>query len=125
MSQFWVGNLFLMLSMLTGAAGQVALKYVMNRTGTLSFDGRAVSSVFSTGSAPIAALAIVLLASGVFFWLASLNRLDLSYAYPVACASAILVVIFGVIFLDEAISFRSCIAIMLIVLGTALLTLSQ
>ena len=125
MSQFWVGNLFLMLSMLTGAAGQVALKYVMNRTGTLSFDGRAVSSVFSTGSAPIAALAIVLLASGVFFWLASLNRLDLSYAYPVACASAILVVLFGVIFLDEAVNFRSCIAIMLIVLGTALLTLSQ
>ena len=122
MSQFWVGNLFLMLSMLTGAAGQVALKFVMNRTGTLSLDGRAWASVFSTGSAPIAALAMVLLASGVIFWFASLNRLDLSYAYPVACASAILVAFFGAVFLDETVNFRSCVAIMLIVAGTAMLS---
>jgi multidrug transporter EmrE-like cation transporter len=125
MSQFWIGNLYLMLSMLMGAAGQVALKHVMNRTGPLSLDSRMFFSVVSTGSAPVAGMGIALLIASALFWFACLGRLDLSYAYPVACASAIFVVFFGVIFLGEAATFRSVVATCLIVAGTAMLATTR
>ena len=38
MSQFWVGNLFLLLSLLLGSGSQVVLKAFFNETGPLRLD---------------------------------------------------------------------------------------
>jgi drug/metabolite transporter (DMT)-like permease len=120
-SQFWIGNLFLALSMLIGAAGHVLMKHVMNTSAPSTLNLRNLSSFLTGGTAPLFILALLLIATGFIFWLASLSRLDLSYAYPIACASALLVALFGVLFLGEAMTTRSVAAILLIIGGTALL----
>jgi uncharacterized membrane protein len=55
----------------------------------------------------------------------SLNRLNISYAYPVACSSTLLITFFSVFFLNKAISVRMWTGTVFIVLGTILLVPSQ
>lgn len=121
MSQFWVGNVFLALSMLTGAAGHVLMKHAMMASGFAPLTLQNLGLLLKGGAAPNLLLALVLIAAGFLLWLASLSRLAISYAYPLACTSALLVALFGVIFLGEAMTTRSVIAILFIVTGTALI----
>lgn len=121
MSGFWVGNIFLALSVVSGAAAQVLLKHVMNAAGPKPFDWRVPSTLIASGILPLASLALTLLVASFLFWLASLSRLDLSYAYPLACASALIVALLGVFFLGESLTVRMGLGIILIVAGTALL----
>lgn len=121
MSDFAVGNLFLLAAMLGGTAGQVLLKR------TVSVLDRPIASVADLAMLPWARIwpsgLLALACVGIAFvcWLASLTRLDLSYAYTMACASAALVALLSVVFLGETISFRMAIGIALVVLGSVLL----
>ena len=120
MSQFWQGNLFLALSMLTGASGQVMLKQYLRIVGPVDPSFSSWAGI-TRGSGVLAASAAVLLIAGFGFWLASLTRLDLSYAYPIACGSAVIVAIFSALFLHEPLTLRTIVATMIIVAGTGLL----
>lgn len=121
MSQFWVGNVFLLLSIVAGAGAQVALKRLMSLIGPLRLEALAPAHLNSIGAVPMALLSASLLVIGLGCWLVSLSRLDLTYAYPLACASALLVTLFGVVFLGESVTVRMAIGVVLIVAGTALL----
>ena len=121
MSQFWQGNLFLALSMLTGASGQVMLKQYLRIVGPVDPSFSSLAGITEKGSGVLAASAAVLLIAGFGFWLASLTRLDLSYAYPIACGSAVIVAIFSALFLHEPLTLRTIVATMIIVAGTGLL----
>jgi drug/metabolite transporter (DMT)-like permease len=107
--------------MLTGAAGHVMMKHVMNASAMAPMNFRTIVSLARGGSAVHLMIALILIGAGFLLWLASLSRLDLSYAYPLACASALLVALFGVFFLGEPMTIRSLFAVLLIVCGTALL----
>ena len=67
-------------------------------------------------------IALLLLVSGFLFWVLSLTRLDLSYAYPIACSSVLLVALMSAIFLGEAVTLRMWSGTVLILIGIALLT---
>ncbi len=66
-----------------------------------------------------------LLVTAFVLWLLCLQRLDLSYAYPIACASVLLVSLFSMIFLGEAVTPRMWLGSLLILVGIALLTPSS
>jgi drug/metabolite transporter (DMT)-like permease len=119
-SQFWVGNICLGLSIMVGATAQVVLKHIMNIVGP-SLNWRSPSTLITHAVSPLGLLAVSLLVASFLLWLASLSRLDLGYAYPIACASALVVALFGVFFLGESLTVRMGIGIVLIVAGTALL----
>jgi multidrug transporter EmrE-like cation transporter len=70
-------------------------------------------------------VALVLLGTGFVFWMMSLNKLDLSYAYPVACSSAVIITLFSVLFLGEAVSIKGWCGTVLIILGIILLAPSR
>jgi drug/metabolite transporter (DMT)-like permease len=125
MSQFWLGNAFLGLSMLTGAGGQVALKRLMTNIGGLRIQTISPAHLWQNGAFPLAFLTATLLIAGFLFWIASLSRLDIAYAYPLACASALLVALFSAVFLGETITTRMVIGTVFIVAGTALLVPSR
>jgi drug/metabolite transporter (DMT)-like permease len=125
MSTFWMGNIYLLLGMLCASGSQIVFKALFNEMGPLRFNGSFVQALCYPGIVLRVLAALVLLVAGFVLWMMSLSRLDLSYAYPVACSSAVIVALFSVLFLGEAVSIRSWCGTGLIVLGTALLTPSQ
>ena len=122
MSNFLLGNTYLLLSMLCGAGSQIAFKVLFNETGPLSLTWSFLQQISSFVKASLLASALALLVAAFLFWLMSLSRLDLSYAYPMACSSALIITFFSMIFLGEAVSFRMWCGTLLIVLGVMLLT---
>jgi drug/metabolite transporter (DMT)-like permease len=54
-------------------------------------------------------------------WLLALSKLDISYAYPLLSSSFVFVAIMSRIFLNEAISWRRWLAILVICVGVVLI----
>lgn len=121
MTSFAFGNLLLFGSMILSALGQVLLKRLMSTAGgKLDIWGDVLSLASPSRTLAAGGIFLVLL-GGFMLWALSLARLDLSYAYPMACGSALIVVLFSAIFLGEAVSPRVYFGTILIVAGTALL----
>jgi len=121
MSKFMTGNLLLGASILLATVSQVIIKrLVMDLNG-----GDAQVSRFSLLMAPDklwrGVLAGSMVVAGFVCWVACLSKLDLSYAYPIACGSALLVTIFCVIFLGEAVTWKVWVGTCLILVGTMFL----
>ena len=121
MSTFWIGNIYLVLAMLCAAGSHILFKALLNEIGPLGFNWNSVYTLCSYGRSPRVFSAVALLIVGFLCWLMSLSRLNISYAYPIASASALLVTFFSVLFLEEAVSVRMWWGTALIVLGTLLL----
>ena len=121
MSNVGSGNAFLLLSILFASGSQVVLKGLFNETGPLSTNGLFLEQLLSEGRFVRLSAALAMVVVAFIFWTLSLSRLDLSYAYAVACSSALVVAFFSVLFLGEAVTTRMWGGIVLIVLGTALL----
>lgn len=125
MSAFWIGNTYLLVGLLCASFSHILFKSIFNDTGPLNLHWSSVYILFSYGRGVRVFLALGLLVVGFVLWMMSLSRLDISYAYPIASASALLVTFFSVLFLGEAVSVRSWCGTVLIVLGTALLVPSR
>jgi uncharacterized membrane protein len=125
MSPFILGNALLFSSIILGAGSQVIFKFIFNRTGSLSFNSSLWDQVSNGRMILFLALGIVMLAGGFLFWMASLTKLNLSYAYPIACGSALLVVAMSAVFLGEAVTFRMWLGAVLVAAGTGLLVSAQ
>jgi len=125
MSTFWIGNSYLLLGMFCTAGSQIVFKALFNETGPLEFNGSFVQALCYPGRVLRVLAFLALFVAGFVFWMMSLSRLNLSYAYPVACSSAVIVTLFSMLFLGEAVSIRGWCGTVLIVLGTLLLTPSR
>lgn len=121
MSAFWIGNICLGLSILCAAGSQVTIKALFNETGPFSLSWSFLEALLPPGRLLRAAVAVVLVGGGFLLWVAGLSRLNVSYAYPIACSSALLVTLFSVLFLGEVVSARMWLGTALIVAGTTLL----
>lgn len=113
-----LGHLFIALTLLFTVYGQLVLRWQMAGAGPLP-EGGADKLLFLarqfanpwilTGfaSAFIASLA----------WMAAMTRFDLGYAYPFMSLAFILVMLFGVAFLGEALSLRKIVGTLLVMAG--------
>ncbi|HXV77815.1 MAG TPA: EamA family transporter, partial [Candidatus Polarisedimenticolaceae bacterium] len=120
MSKFALGNLFLLLSMVSAASSQVLLKVLL---GEYHSSGSGVSGLRAWLTADRAlrgGASMVLLVVGFLCWLAALSRLELSYAYPIACSSILIVALLSAVFLGEAVTPRMWIGTVLVLAGIAL-----
>lgn len=125
MSKFLIGNAYLALAILCAAASQVTLKALLNNVGIFEPHWSFVEHVALVGRIWQLILMLGLFAAGALLWVMSLSRLDLSYAYSIACGSAVIVALLSTIFLDESVSPRMWLGIVLIVVGTLLLVPSR
>jgi drug/metabolite transporter (DMT)-like permease len=121
MSKFMIGNVWLLLSMLFGSGSQVVLKAVLNETGPLTASGSMLEQIFAAGKFLHLFAAFAMLVIAFLFWTLSLSRLELSYAYPIACSSALIVALLSTLFLGEVVTARVWVGTVLIVVGTAVL----
>ena len=117
---FVIGNIYLLVSILLGAGAQVLFKRLLGNDGP----SEALRVVLPTliHDRPLAvATACAMILSGFWFWMESLSRLPLSYAYPITCGSALFVMALSVVFLGESVTWKALLGAALVVLGATLI----
>jgi drug/metabolite transporter (DMT)-like permease len=79
---------YILISVLAGASGQVLLKKGMGSMGPLTLSVDQLFNIFwRIGTNPYVVIGLAIYVGGTVFWLAALSRVDLSYAYPFASLS--------------------------------------
>jgi len=121
MSRFLSGNLFLLMSMVLAATSQIILKGVLREVEPLGLNWSAWQSMLAPERLIRAGTAMLMIGVGFLSWVMCLARLELSYAYPVACSSILLVALFSAVFLGESITLKMWLGSALIVVGVILL----
>jgi multidrug transporter EmrE-like cation transporter len=116
---------YLLLSMALGVGGQVLLKLSAN-------DLRAVGGGLASPLHLIGAILVnpgllgglALYASGTFFWLLALSRVDLGLLYPYTALNFVLVLAPAALVLHERIGATRLLGVLLIAMGVGLHALS-
>jgi len=79
---------YIMISVLGGALGQILLKKGMGAMGPLTLSlGKLGEVLWRIGTNPYVIAGLAIYVTGTVFWLVALSRVDLSYAYPFASLS--------------------------------------
>jgi hypothetical protein len=85
---------YIMISVLGGAVGQILLKKGMGGMGPLTLSlGKLGELLWRMGTNPYVIAGLAIYVTGTVFWLVALSRVDLSYAYPFASLSYVVMLI--------------------------------
>ncbi len=122
MSRFLVGNVFLLLSMACAAGSQVLLKALLREVPPPAPSWSTLAPLLTPDRLLRGGIALGLIVAGFLFWVLCLARLELSYAYPIACSSVVLVAALASLVLGEPMGLRAWSGTLLILLGIVLLT---
>jgi drug/metabolite transporter (DMT)-like permease len=91
-----VAVLYILISVLFGALGQLLLKKGMNGMGqvSLSLPWRHLGgTLWRIGTNPYVFIGLIIYLAATIFWLVALSRVDLSYAYPFVSLSYVIMLI--------------------------------
>ena len=115
----------ILLSTLLGVAGQMLLKHGMTRMGEQSLAvGRMGDIGMRLATSPWVILGLMVYVSGTFFWLIALSRVELSFAYPFASLSYVLILAAGWALLGETVSLLRLAGVVTICLGVLIISQS-
>ena len=120
-----IAVVYILISVLVGAIGQLLLKHGMNTLGPLTLS---VSDIFTTllkmATSPYVVGGLFVYVCSTVFWLVALSRVDLSYAYPFASLSYILMLVVSWRLFDENISLLRLLGTATIAFGVLLVSRS-
>ncbi len=110
--------LYILISVLFSTVGQLLLKGGMNSMGevTLSF-GQFFQTLWRMIVNPGVFFGLFIYGVGTIFWLAALSRAELSYAYPFASLSYVIMLAASWMMFDEKITLARIIGTVLICIG--------
>jgi drug/metabolite transporter (DMT)-like permease len=120
-----VAIVYILISVLGGAAGQVLLKKGMGSMGPLTLSVNQLGSILwrmATNPYVVFGLGVYMLST--IFWLTALSRVNLSYAYPFASLSYIVMLIVSWQLFKEDISFLRLMGSLVIGIGVFLISRS-
>jgi drug/metabolite transporter (DMT)-like permease len=121
MSKFAVGNLLLFSSMICTTASHVMIKGLVDDVGSAGLGLGTIGELLHSTRILRSMSAGLLLVGGFLLWVLCLSRLSLSYAYPVASTSVLLIALFSVFTLGETITPKMWAGTALILVGIVLL----
>jgi hypothetical protein len=85
---------YILISVLAGAIGQILLKKGMTNMGAVTISGHQLLGVlWRLATNPYVVIGLMIYVCGTIFWLAALSRVDLSYAYPFASLSYVVMLV--------------------------------
>lgn len=120
-----IAIIYILISVVAGAAGQVLLKKGMGSMGplTLSIDqlGSVLWRIFTN---PYVLVGLAIYVSGTLFWLTALSRVELSYAYPFASLSYVVMLAASWLLFSENITPLRIIGTLIVCLGVFLISRS-
>jgi drug/metabolite transporter (DMT)-like permease len=109
---------YIVISVLTSTVGQLLLKKGMNAIGSVTLSANQIFSTLwqmATNLNVFLGLAIYFI--GTIFWLAALSRVDLSYAYPFASLSYVIMLVASWLMFNEQITISRIIGTVVIGIG--------
>lgn len=117
--------ILILIPTVTGVAGQLLLKVGMSQLGALEISIAAIPSlIMRIILSPYIIVGLAIYFGGVFFWLLALNRADLSYVYPFASLSYVLITLASWLLLHEAVPPMRWIGLVVICIGVMLVARS-
>ena len=117
--------LYIMVSVLAGAVGQVLLKQGMGSMGPLTLTvSQLGSTLWRIGTNLYVILGLAIYVSGTVFWLVALSRVELSYAYPFASLSYVVMLAASWLLFHENISLVRLLGTLVVGLGVFLISRS-
>ncbi len=120
-----ISIVYIMISVLAGATGQILLKKGMSSMGPLTLSLNELWSILwrvGTNLYVIAGLAIYV--TGTVFWLMVLSRVELSFAYPFASLSYVVMLIASWLLFKEDISLVRLLGTCVVGLGVFIISRS-
>jgi drug/metabolite transporter (DMT)-like permease len=120
-----IAIVYILISVVGGAVGQILLKKGMTNMGavTLSFD-QLFSILWRMATNPYVFFGLAIYVTGTVFWLAALSRVDLSFAYPFASLSYVIMLLASWLIFNENISLLRVTGTLIIGLGVFLISRS-
>jgi len=116
---------YILISVLGGAIGQILLKKGMNTMGAMTLSISELGSIlWRIATNPFVVVGLFIYVISVIFWLVALSRVDLSYAYPFASLSYVIMLIASWWIFDENISLMRLIGTIIIGIGVWLISRS-
>ena len=116
---------YILISVLTGAIGQILLKKGMGSMGPLTLTANQLGGMlWRIATDPYVIIGLAVYVGGVVFWLAALSRVDLSYAYPFASLSYVVMLTASWLLFNENITSLRLLGTVVIGLGVFLISRS-
>jgi drug/metabolite transporter (DMT)-like permease len=120
-----IAILYILIAVLASAAGQVLLKKGMASTGVVTLSVNQLGSIlWRIGTNPYVVIGLIVYVCGTIFWLAALSRVDLSYAYPFASLSYLVMLVASWLLFSEDITLARLLGTMVVGLGVLLISQS-
>lgn len=117
-----IAVVYILISVLGSAVGQLLLKKGMNSLGPITLTLNQLPSVlWNMATNPNVIIGLTIYLIGTIFWLAALSRVDLSYAYPFASLSYIIMLVASWQMFDEKISLSRLLGTLVIGIGVLLI----
>jgi len=116
---------YIMISVLGGAVGQILLKKGMGGMGPLTLSlGKLGELLWRMGTNPYVIAGLAIYVTGTVFWLVALSRVDLSYAYPFASLSYVVMLVAAWLLFKEDLSLLRLAGTGVVILGVLLIARS-
>jgi multidrug transporter EmrE-like cation transporter len=117
-----IAIIYILISVLTSTVGQLMLKQGMTNLGEITISiNQLPSTVWKMGTNPFVFWGLAIYLAGTVFWLAALSRVDLSYAYPFASLSYVIMLVASWLLFNETISLNRLIGTFVIGIGVLLI----
>jgi multidrug transporter EmrE-like cation transporter len=116
---------YILIAVLTGATGQILLKRGMASIGALTLTLNQLGGIlWRIGTNPYVVVGLTVYVCGTVFWLAALSRVDLSYAYPFASLSYVVMLAASWLLFNENITLVRLLGTLIVGLGVYLISQS-
>lgn len=117
--------IYILISVVGGAVGQIMLKQGMNTIGPLTITaGQFFRMLWVMGTNPYVFSGLAIYVLSVVFWLAALSRVDLSFAYPFASLSYLVMLVASWGLFDEKISVLRLVGTIVVCVGVLIISRS-
>ena len=124
-SQMTVTIVYILIAVLGGAAGQILLKKGMGSMGPLTLTTDDLFSIlWRVATNPYVIVGLAIYAGSTLFWLVTLSRVDLSYAYPFASFSYVVMLAASWFLFNEDITSLRLMGSFVIMFGVFLISRS-
>ena len=117
-----IAIIYILISVLASTVGQLLLKKGMNDLGSVTLSANQfLLTTWKMVSNPYVFIGLVIYVAGTIFWLAALSRVDLSYAYPFASLSYVVMLVASWMMFDEKITLSRLLGTLVIGIGVLLI----
>ncbi len=124
-SRMSIAIAYILVAVVASAVGQILLKKGMVSLGAVTLSVADLpGTVWRIGTNPYVFIGLLVYVTGTLFWLSALSRVDLSYAYPFASLSYIVMLAAGWQIFNEDISPLRLMGTFVVGLGVLLIARS-